>query len=162
MFKKETNQERFNWMVAVYLLLITAILWIPHVKAADTIGTATAKGLMFKDSIKVLAFNDPDFPGITCYTTRYSRSLSFVDSTNSSLACRQTGPIDMTKPVKAVRKNVFTQKKGFIFSKDTIVDRFIDYKRKVVTYLSYTKSMGGKNSSHSLSVVAVKNTNPGL
>ena len=152
-----TNQNRFNWMVTIYLLIITAVMWIPHVKAADTVGTAVSKGLIFKDKIDVYAFDDPEIKGITCYTTRYKRNLSFVDSTNSSLACRQTGPIDMTKSYQQTRRRVFSQQKGFVFSKETVVDRFIDYKRKVITYLSYTKSIGkGKNSSHSISVVAVK------
>ena len=152
---QKTNQERFNWMVAVYLLLITAILWM-NTARADVIGSTESKGFMFKDTIKVMSFEDPDIDGITCYTTRYSRSLSFTDSTNSSLACRQTGPIDMNKPIQLVKRNIFVQKKGFIFSKDTIVDRFVDLNKKVIVYLSYTKSIGDKNSSHSLSVVAVK------
>lgn len=132
----------------VLLLMITV-----NAIAADKIGKVDSKGILFKDSIEVMAFDDPDIKGVSCYTTRYVRSLSLTDSTNSSLSCRKTGEITGKLFSK---EDVFSQSKGFIFSKKTKVARFWDAKRGVLVYLSYTTSMGDKNSSHSISVVVVK------
>lgn len=135
-------------------LAILLALSASSIQAQD-IGSVVSKGFLSRDSITVKSFNDPDISGVTCYTTRYKRGMSFNDSTNSSLSCRQTGPIDTTK--LSFRQRVFTQQKGGLFlSKETLVDRMIDKVRNVIVYLSYTKSIGSKNSSHSLSVVPIK------
>ena len=39
---------------------------------------------------------------------------------------------------------------------EVITDRFIDNKRGVIVYLAYTKALGGKNASHSISTVVVR------
>ena len=118
----------------------------------DKIGEVEAKGIIFQDTIDVVVFDDPTIKGVSCYTTRYNRSLSLTDSTNSSLSCRKTGEISGELVSK---NNIFSQDKSLLFFKATRVDRFYDAKRKVLVYLSYTKSWGDKNSSHSLSVVPV-------
>src|SRR5262249_59914974 len=53
------------------------------------------------NGIVVEAVSDPKVEGVTCHITRFDRSLIdrlskgnwFVDPSNSSIACRQTGPI---------------------------------------------------------------------
>lgn len=134
-------------------LALTALLLSTGIQAQN-IGVVTSKGFLFKDAITVKSFNDPDIPGVACYTTRYRKAAQLGGSTNSSLSCRQVGPIDATKLTP--RKSVFSQQKGVLFSKKTLVTRMIDKARNVIVYLSYTKSMGSKNSSHSLSVVPIK------
>lgn len=119
------------------------------------IGSVSAGGgWLTNDTIQVISFTDPDISGVTCYTTRYTRALSFNSSSNSSLSCRQTGPINSTNLKN--KKRVFSQLKGMrLFSnKETQVDRFIDKVKNVIVYLSYTKS-SSKNTSHSLSVVPI-------
>ena len=140
----------YSRKVGLFTILSMALTSIVN---AQNIGVATSKGLFLKDTITVKSFNDPDIKGIACYTTKYKKGGSFLSSTNSSLSCRQVGPISGGLSDRA---SVFSQQKGFIFNKKTIVARYIDRVRKVVVYLSYTKSMGGKNSSHSLSVVPTK------
>src|SRR5271169_7114201 len=56
------------------------------------------------NSIVVEAIADPKVQGVTCHISRFSRSLIdrlskgdwFVDPSNSSIACRQTGPVTIS------------------------------------------------------------------
>jgi len=133
-------------MKVLILLLVSVSLF------AETIGEVSTKGMVFKDKVEVVAFDDPTISGIACYTTVHHRALSFVDSSDASLACRQIGKI--TGDLKDL-PDIFSRDKSFFF-KTTVVDRFYDAKRKVLVYLSYTKDFGSKgNSSHSISVVPV-------
>ena len=119
---------------------------------ADTIGEVATKGWLAKDKIKVEAFDDPTIKGVTCYTTVHSRAWSWSDSSSVSLSCRKTGTITGSL-VSA--NSIFSRSKN-IFFKKTVVDRFYDAKRGVLVYLTYTKASGGKNNSHSISVVVVE------
>jgi len=150
------NRSGFTLVELTGMVAIIAIVALAIIKntRAQEIGTVVSKGGLFtKDKITVLSFDDPDIKGVTCYTTRYKRSMSFTDSTNSSLSCRQTGRIEGTL---SNRENVFSQQKAFFGGKKTLVTRMIDRARKVIVYLSYTKGYGGKkNASHSISVVPI-------
>ena len=118
----------------------------------ETVGSVSTKGVLFKDKLKVEAFDDPTISGVTCYTTVHKRALSFTDSSSSSLACRQTGKI---KGDLRNQKNVFSQSKSLFFKK-TVVDRFYDSARNVLIYLTYTKGVSKRNTSHSLSTVVIR------
>lgn len=137
-------------MFILTLILLNAF----KIYASEEVGEVLAKGFLIKDKIVITAFDDPTIKGVSCYTTRYVRTMSLEDdSTNSSLSCRRISKIEGTL-VNA--QNVFSQDKGFLsIYKETVVDRFYDKKRNVLIYLSYTKSWGNKNSSHSLSVVPI-------
>lgn len=118
--------------------------------SAEQIGKVETSGVFMKDYIKIQAFNDPDYPSITCYFTLPKRSMSFTDQTNSSISCRLVG--------KAPTGNL-TSKAGIAsaakggWSKKMQVDRFYNKNRNVMVYISYTKKLSGDNASHSLSVV---------
>jgi len=119
---------------------------------ADTIGAVTTSGIIFKDSITIKAFDDPDYPGIVCYVTMPERSLSWNDPSDTSISCRLVGD----KPTNpAPRADVFSEAKNPFF-KVTRVDRFYDARRGVLVYLSYTRKTSGENHSHSNSVVPLR------
>lgn len=152
------NQKRFNILVTIFAVVMMLFSLQEAYASVERLGVAESKGMFFPDTIETIVFDDPTIEGVSCYTTRYNRALRLVDSTNSSIACRQTGKIRGTM---SNRNDIFSQEKGFIFSKETVVDRYYDKKRRVLVYLSYTKSMGeGKNSSHSISVVPILPWNP--
>jgi CreA protein len=119
---------------------------------ADTIGTVTTSGILFKDSIAIKAFDDPDYPGIVCYVTMPDRSLSWDDPSDTSISCRLVGERPKSP---AARADVFSEAKNPFF-KVTRVDRFYDAKRDVLVYLSYTRKSSGENHSHSNSVVPLR------
>ena len=118
---------------------------------AEVIGESKSSGFMLKDTITVNAEDDPDYLGIVCYTTSIELGgLNFENPSDSSIACRLVGDISSKKLVD--KRNVFVHSKNPFFKK-LVVDRFYDKRRNVLVYLSYTKKMSGKNSSHSISVV---------
>lgn len=117
---------------------------------AEIIGSSKTSGILFKDTLTVNAQDDPDFNGITCYTTYIEiGGPNLENPSNSSISCRMIGTF---KEKPSSRKNVFYKAKNLFFKK-LVVDRFYDKKRNVLVYLSYTKKLTGKNASHSISVV---------
>lgn len=137
-------------------IIVAMSVWISCVPAfalEETIGKVDAKGIVFKDKISVVVFDDPTIDGVACYTTVYDRALTWENSGESSIACRQVGAI---RGQLEDRSNVFSQSKNPFF-KTTRVDRFYDARRKVLIYLSYTTATSGNNASHSISVVPVGN-----
>ena len=136
-------------MKIISLLLI--FFFINSTNASEVVGEVKAKGLFVKDTIKVIAFNDPTIEGVRCWTTYYNRRLSLLDSSSSSIACRKVGNI--SGEIKNM-SNVFKSMKGFF--KKTVVDRLYDKKGNTLIYLSYSKDSSDKNASHSISVVPLK------
>src|SRR4051812_36742569 len=108
---------------------------------AESIGTVETSGLIFKDSIDIQAFDDPDYPGVVCYVTLPNRALDWNDPSDTSISCRLVG--DRPKDPKA-RPDVFSASKNPFF-KVTRVDRFYDARRNVLVYLSYTRKASGDN-----------------
>lgn len=133
-------------------ICLMLLLLVANGIASDVIGEVTTGGLFIKDKIRIVAFDDPTISGVTCYTTQHKRAMSFSDSSSVSIACRQTGKIDLGRASNA--SNVFATSKGFF--KKTVVGRFIDRKRNSIVYLTYTKGTSGKNASHSISTVTVR------
>ena len=140
-------------LILLLMLLFIAVSFVEKADASELVGTVTTKGIFFKDKLEIWSFHDPQISGVTCYTTRHKRALSFRDSSSVSLSCRQTGPIDLSGAHDA--SGVFSTDKG-LFIKKTVVDRFIDKNNNVIIYLTYTKGMKRKNNSHSISTVVVK------
>lgn len=133
--------------------LFSLVLLICFAVKSEEIGKVFSSGIIFKDQISIVAFDDPTIKGIACYTTNYEKSMTMSDdATDSSLDCKKVGQI--TGEFKNL-KNIFSQDKTFLsFYKKTVVDRFYDSKRNVLIYISYTKSLGeGKNASHQISVI---------
>jgi CreA protein len=146
--------------------LLTSLLILAVWPAiADEIG---AVGYRFKwigpnDKIVIDAFDDPDLAGITCYfsharTGGLKGAVGIAeDPGEASIACQQTGPVDMSK-LAALKSphEVFSQRASLIF-KSTQVVRFWDSKRHVLVYLAYTDRIIEGSPRNSISVVAIDN-----
>ena len=118
--------------------------------AAEEIGSTKTSGVLFKTTLSVHAEDDPDYENIVCYTTNIELGGPNLENpTNSSIACRLIGDFSGTPTDK---KKIFAKAKSPFF-KTLYVDRFYDEQRNVLVYISYTKKLGGKNHSHSVSVV---------
>lgn len=117
----------------------------------EVVGEAKTKGFFFKDKIQIIAIDDPDIQGVSCYLTIQKKTLSFEDSSSNSISCRQVGSISGNLQN---RENIFTQSKNPFFKKLKI-SRFFDKSRHVLIYLSYVTDTGGENYSHSISVVPI-------
>jgi CreA protein len=118
------------------------------------------------NSIVIEAIADPKVQGVTCHITRFDRSLIdrlskgnwFVDPSNSSIACRQTGPmavgdIDMS----AKGEEVFSERLSLIF-KSLAVRRVYDKKNETLIYIVYSRQVKDASAKMSISTVALFNT----
>lgn len=133
------------------ILFIGCMLAIGVVKA-NILYEVKTSGLVFKDTLSVETFTDPDYPNVTCYVNLPSRTLSFDDQTDIAMQCVASKFLDIE--LKS-RKNVFSQKKG-IFFKNMIIDRVYDDEHANMVYVSYTKKMSGDNASSAITVVPVR------
>ena len=113
------------------------------------------------DKIAVEAFDDPEVPGVTCYLSRaetggFKGLLGIAENpSKASIACRKIGDIDpdVLNRIKSGQE-VFSARASAIF-KTTQVVRFIDLKRAVLVYLTYTDRIVDGSPENSISVVPI-------
>lgn len=137
----------FNRLFAV--LFGSAFLTAPAV--ANTVGSVDARGTFFKDEIEIFSFADPQIPNVVCYITYYDRAGLGSDSTISSLACVQTGPVSS---VPANSKSIFDLDKALF--KQTSVARFYDAANRTLIYLVYPSSFTKGNAAHEICTVRLQ------
>ena len=116
---------------------------------AEKLHEVKTSGMVIKDALEVHAFDDPDIKGITCYYTLPKKPLSVEDQTDSSVSCRQVGPISGNLSTKS---SIMEASKSW-FVKELRLDRIYDKGRNVLVYLTYTKKLSGDNANNSISVV---------
>jgi CreA protein len=141
--------------------LIALVLCIPFASAASAqqIGEVdTAFKLIGPDhKIVVEAFDDPKVAGITCYVSRskaggLTGALGLAtEKSESSIACRQVGPISSTVPIPR-SEEVFSESRSILFKKMRIV-RMVDPARQVLLYLTYSDKLIDGSPKNSLTAV---------
>jgi len=147
--------------------LFAALGLIPLVAGAEEIGSVSTvfKMLGPNDKIVVEAFDDPKVEGVTCYLSRakkggVSGGLGVAeDTSDASIACRQTGPIRFKQTVKD--GEIVFQKDTSLLFKTMQVVRFHDTKRDVLVYLVYSDRIIEGSPKNSISAVPIqKNWGP--
>ena len=113
------------------------------------------------NDIIVEALPDPDVEGVTCHVAYFERSLIdrlsqgnwFEDPSNSSIACRQTGPIELgdidTSPEG---EEIFSERQSIIF-KSLRVTRIFDEENQVLIYLVHANEVTEGSAKMSISTV---------
>jgi CreA protein len=111
--------------------------------------------------IVVEAIADPKVEGITCHLTHFDRSVIdrlskgkwFEDPSNSSIACRQTGPL-VIGDIKAepTGEEVFSERASLVF-KSIAVRRIYDKKNDTLIYVAYSRQV--QDASAKMSVTTV-------
>lgn len=128
---------------------------------AEEIGSVdtTFKFLGPNHKIVIEAFDDPKIAGVTCYVSR-SRTGGIKgglglaeDTSDASIACRQTGPIQIKEKFKE-GEEVFTERRSLLFKKMRVV-RFLDAQRNALVYLVYSDKIIEGSPKNSLSAVAM-------
>ena len=133
---------------------------------AEEIGrvSTTFKMVGANDKIVIEAFDDPDIPGATCYISRaktggISGSLGLAeDTSDASIACRQTGPITLPPQVASGKQDgrrVFKKSTSILFKKLQVV-RFYDRKRNALVYLSYSDKLVDGSPKNSISTIVLR------
>jgi CreA protein len=121
------------------------------------------KNDLYGNEIKVEALADPKVEGVTCHITYFDRGVLdrakkgnwFEDPSNSSIACRQTGPI-VIGDIDRSRSGepVFRQQRSVIF-KAIVVRRVYDEASNTLMYIAYSRRPVEGSSKMSLSTVAL-------
>ena len=109
--------------------------------------------------IVVEAYDDPKVAGVTCYVSRAKTGgikggLGLAeDKAEASIACVQTGPIRIDKPLPQ-QEDMFTERISLVFKKLRAV-RMVDEKRNALVYLTYSDRVIEGSPKNSVGVVAV-------
>jgi CreA protein len=115
------------------------------------------------NSIVVDAITDPKVQGVTCHITHFDRSLIdrlskgnwFVDPSNSSIACRQTGAITVGDIDLSERgEEAFSERISLIF-KSLAIRRIYDKKNDTLIYVIYSRQVKDASAKMSVSTVAL-------
>ena len=118
-------------------------------------------GLFTTKDIKLDAINDPVVTGVTCHVSSIEANLDFSDPSDSSIACRQTGPITaemIAKIDKSKNGEVLFTKSKSIFFKSMKIRRIYDTENQTLMYLSYSTKETSGSFKHSLSTVPLWGT----
>ncbi len=119
------------------------------------------------NDIIVEAVSDPGVQGVTCHITYFDRSVIdrlkngnwFEDPSNSSIACRQTGPIvigdiDLSKE----GEEVFREGMSLVWKK-LVVNRIYDKSNNTLIYLVHTRELTDGSAKMAISTVPLYGQN---
>ena len=143
--------------IACFVILLA----IPMITHAENVGCVTTSWKLLGANHKVCveAFHDPKVPGITCHVSQartggVSGSLGLAqDPSQFSLACRQTGPIQL--PAKLPdNETIFTEDTSVLF-KETRVVRMWDKTNQTLVYVAISRKLIDGAPANSISTVPV-------
>jgi CreA protein len=117
------------------------------------------------NDIIIEALPDPEVEGVTCHVAYFERSLVdrisqgnwFEDPSNSSIACRQTGPIELGDiDTSAEGEEIFSERQSIII-KSLRVTRIYDEENQVLVYLAHAVELTEGSAKMSISTVPLWN-----
>jgi len=146
-------------------LVLPALAALAFVAAAASPGRAETVGKVGVDwtgnDIIIDAVADPKVEGITCHVTYFDRSVIdrlrkgnwFEDPSNSSIACRQTGPITIGDiELGKGGEEVFRAGLSLIW-KSLIVTRVYDKQNDTLVYLIHSREPVDGSAKMAISTV---------
>jgi CreA protein len=113
------------------------------------------------NDIIVEAVQDPKVKGVTCHVTYFDRSVIdrlkngnwFEDPSNNSIACRQTGPVEIGDiELGEGGEEVFRQGRSLIW-KDLLVKRIYDKANDTLVYLAHSRQVVEGSAKMAISTV---------
>ena len=119
----------------------------------------------FGNDIIIEAISDPEVLGVTCHISYFDRGVIdrlqkgnwFEDPSDSSIACRQTGPITIGDiSLDEEGEEVFNQGISLIW-KQQVVNRIYDKKNDTLIYLSHSRQVQDGSAKMSISTVPLYN-----
>jgi CreA protein len=144
-------------------ILATLFLFLAAATAkAEEIDCLTTewKLLGANHKVCVYAFDDPDFPCVTCYLSQarkggVSGAVGLAeDPSEFSLECRQTCTFALPDKMPKTKK-VFSEGTSVLF-KDTEITRIYDAKRKTLVYLAISRKVIAGSPKNAISTVVVR------
>ncbi len=159
-------KKKLRWYLVLLGTFVAVHQFLPAVPSgAEEIGEVRTRFKMLgaNDTIVVEAFDDPDIAGATCYLSRaktggISGSVGLAeDTSDASLACRQTGKIDLPEKIssgEADGERVFRKSTSLLFKSMQVV-RFYDKKRNALVYLTYSNRIIEGSPKNSISAIPI-------
>lgn len=126
---------------------------------ADEVGKIDVDWL--GNDIIVEAFSDPKVDGVSCHVSYFERGLIdrlqngnwFEDPSNSSISCRQTGPITIHDIARGDKgESVFSKSRSIIL-KSLNVRRIYDETHQTLIYVAHAREIQEGSAKMSLSTV---------
>lgn len=151
--------KKIKW-ISIFILIIVTSLFILKGFSDDEVGDISL-GLFTTQDIKLNILKDPVVTGVTCHVASIEADLSFSDPSDSSIACRQTGPItpNMIMQIdKSKSGDVVFKKSKSIFFKTMKIRRVYDAENQTLMYISYSTKETSGSFKHSLSTVPLWGT----
>ncbi len=139
--------------------LTFAAILLPSAAAAETVGNVDVDWL--GNDIVIEAFADPEVDGVTCHVAYFERGLIdrlqngnwFEDPSNSSIACRQTGPISIGDINRSDEgESVFSERRSIIW-KSLNVKRIFDEGNQTLIYIAHAREVQNGSAKMSISTV---------
>ena len=140
---------KFKMSVLVSLLLLSG--------CSDDVGKVSL-GMFTTKDIFIDAKRDPKIAGVTCHITHVEANFDLSDPSNTSIACRQTGPItaaDIANIDKSANGEVIFRESLSVLFKSLKIRRIYDQKNNTLLYLSYSTKETNGSYKHSLSSVSL-------
>ena len=113
------------------------------------------------NDIVIEAITDPGVEGVTCHVSYFDRGIVdrlqkgnwFEDPSDSSISCRQTGPIKVGEiALGAGGEEVFKQGISLIWKKQ-VVNRIYDRANDTLIYLSHSRQVQDGSAKMAISTV---------
>tara|TARA_R110002020_G_scaffold475950_1_gene714864 strand:- start:16333 stop:16779 length:447 start_codon:yes stop_codon:yes gene_type:complete len=140
-------------------IILAALLALPSAVTAEVVGNVDVDWL--GNDLVIEALADPEVQGVTCHITYFERGIIdrlqkgnwFEDPSNSSISCRQTGPITIGDIDRSDEgENVFSERRSIIF-KSLNVRRIFDEKNQTLIYISHARDVQNGSAKMSMSTV---------
>lgn len=152
----------FRATAAAALIGLVGLAPVVH---ADEVGKVGVDWL--GNDIIVDAITDPKVSGITCHVSYFERGLFdrlkkgnwFEDPSDSSISCRQTGPITVGDiNLSKGGEEVFDQRISLIW-KQRLVKRIYDRQNDTMIYLSHSRQVQDGSAKMAISTVPLYGQN---
>jgi len=136
-----------------------ASLALAYAASAEQVGEVGVDWI--GNDIIIEAFQDPKVTGVTCYVSYFERGVIdrlqkgnwFEDPSNSSIDCRQTGPVKLGEiDLDENGEEIFKNRISLIWKK-LVVNRIYDKKNNTVIYLAHSRQVQEGSAKMSISAV---------
>lgn len=150
------NKTHLPTRIAALLTTATLSAASAH---AEVVGNVDVDWL--GNDIVIEAIPDPKVKGVTCHVAYFDRGLIdrlqkgnwFEDPSNSSISCRQTGPIEVGDIDRDDEgEDVFSERRSVIF-KSLKIKRIFDAENNTLVYISHARDVQNGSAKMSMSTV---------
>ncbi|MBC7314032.1 MAG: CreA family protein [Rhizobium sp.] len=144
---------------SAFLTTSLALAALAAPASAETVGKVGVDWV--GNDIVVEAVTDPKIKGVTCHVTYFDRSIIdrlskgnwFEDPSNNSIACRQTGPIEIGDiDLSKEGEEVFREGMSLIW-KQLVVNRIYDKANDTLIYLIHSRQVVDGSAKMAISTV---------